>query len=368
MHSNLFDRHIKIFPLLFPTNAEYMGTPWWGGGELTTGEALTYSPWWKCTRPASNNRNSSWYCSQLDSNSFTDYSDSTCTLDASSQKNRIYAIRAFVIITGSFSLLGAFIGLWFAAFATDRWVGIIAAVVLCLSAVVATTFGGIGIGVSVRTFKDYLYCNHDVCTYLTTLHGGGDCTITFYHSAYLYYVSTALPLINVGLGIALVCYGCHRSPVSQRASRSGSIARSYSNVRPPTEGGQFETPSGAVGNPYEMRQVGGSRVPSPGSTAVVSPGGFNSPTRLAPMATPQRRGTTPIPFGGGSSVRRQASEAPPADGFEPPANGDWVWDIDNQMFWSQKEYLFLNPKDGHFFDPDSQHWFNPDTEAWYPAN
>ena len=599
-------------------------TPWWGGGEMHTGEAITYSPWWRCSRGMEDrNVTNAWTCQELDSDAFEAFQSGSCSISATEQRDHIYTVRGIVITTGAVSAFAGFVGL-ILAFVGKKLqragddgnsnrhvfsvVGPWSASFLFLLALTSTGFAAASIGVSIKTFRDYLYCNGDVCDFMKTVYGGS-CTVTFYNSAYVFFVTTVLPLVNMVIAAFLICTSCgvcltgrekakrrsarraekakrreqrqsgaaaaaaggRRRDYSSSSSSSGSSAeemrrhprqsagagaasgagpssagapprpntnpnpqqqhqqqrppqpqsppqpqtqqqslqpqQSQSQIRPmsPTGGpgsnsvnnlnvpssafnsgpyppppqpgtfgapppslpGRSQSPSNhrsqSVGGNNEDANNGAHQRPPPPPPPPHSPNGgmhrdpsvSRSPSRLgggesqlhprfptvgsgrgpsaaevsSPMpshsqrrydeansfAYPQQqqqspRGpSAPMPMGpqfvtpnvragpllggglGGHSSARPAGPPPvdpaalssarrrgggrsaspassPPDGYEPPANGDWVWDLDSQMFWSQQEYLFLNPRDGHFFDPDSQHWYNPDTETWYPAH
>ena len=62
---------------------------------------------------------------------------------------------------------------------------------------------------------------------------------------------------------------------------------------------------------------------------------------------------------------QDASTNPPADLPPPPDDGDWVYDPESEMYWSEEKFLFLHPQSNQYYDPNTDLWYDPDTEQWY---
>lgn len=65
-----------------------------------------------------------------------------------------------------------------------------------------------------------------------------------------------------------------------------------------------------------------------------------------------------------------AAATEPAATAQPPAErdlpeGDWVYDENSGLYWSEENYLFLHRGSGHFYDPNTNQWYDPDNEKWY---
>jgi len=66
------------------------------------------------------------------------------------------------------------------------------------------------------------------------------------------------------------------------------------------------------------------------------------------------------PFAGSASGAPPGLDIPP-----PPDDGDWAYDAESGMYWSEHEFLFLEPYTQHSYDPNSDMWYDPDAEEWY---
>ena len=49
----------------------------------------------------------------------------------------------------------------------------------------------------------------------------------------------------------------------------------------------------------------------------------------------------------------------------PPEGGDWVFDEQSGMYWSDQEFLYMDPWTQHSYDPNSEMWYDPDADEWY---
>ena len=66
---------------------------------------------------------------------------------------------------------------------------------------------------------------------------------------------------------------------------------------------------------------------------------------------------------------RQASASPSEVIPEPPTlDGDWEWDAEAKLYWSETECLYFDPKTSHSYDPKSGQWYDPESETWYHSD
>ena len=49
----------------------------------------------------------------------------------------------------------------------------------------------------------------------------------------------------------------------------------------------------------------------------------------------------------------------------PP--GDWEFDDESGLYWSEDHFLFFHPDSNQYFDPASNQWYDPDSNQWYEA-
>jgi hypothetical protein len=66
-----------------------------------------------------------------------------------------------------------------------------------------------------------------------------------------------------------------------------------------------------------------------------------------------------------NEVSGEREPFPPALDIPPPPEGDWVFDEECGMYWSEQEFLFMDPYTQHSYDPNSDMWYDPDAEEWY---
>ena len=117
-------------------------------------------------------------------------------------------------------------------------------------------------------------------------------------------------------------------------------------------------------SPYEQQQAYPTRgVNEPYNATNANPVAM-SPAPAVVAAPPLRKTGSFRPRSSSASV---AGDATPRATFRLP-DGDWRFDNDSRMYWSDEQQLYLRTTDGHFYDPHSTQWYNPDDGTWYHGN
>eukprot|EP00758_Cryptobia_borreli_P007491 Tbor_TRINITY_DN5305_c1_g4::TRINITY_DN5305_c1_g4_i1::g.4850::m.4850 len=314
-------------------------TPWWykvKAQETKTGFSL--SPWFTCSLV-----NEAWQCYEPDINSAGPIP--TCDLDG--VKLGYILIRSFVIIPGAFSviiLIISLIGIGCCKPKKKTIKRITRGVTFF--AVLGFISHCVGIALTVILINSKILCDIDVCKQLYST--DKRCSTRWDQSALVFFISCTIPFLVIILLLKSLC--CNDGDSDDYEEKNNNNNNNNISVMsggrkgPTGDNSKSHFYNKEDGNPNAGDQT---RMMSPNDKvndfSVISTTGNNI----------NNNNTTTI------------SQGPVAD-FELP-EGDWVFDPETKMYWSEEQYLFLSPEDCHFYDPNSNHWYNPETEVWYPA-
>lgn len=190
--------------------------------------------------------------------------------------------------------------------------------VLLAVAVVSAFSGGAGSGLYGVSVQSFFFCGKEFCESLSSATG---CSEKLDFSFIVAAASTGPCLVAGVLAVVLLA---KRSKVPAIAAAAEGAAATEPIA---AAGGGTGSPEGE-----SSTAVGGS--PEGGEQALADDVVESSPSQ---------------------ELQQQQELAP---------EGDWIWDEESGMWWSESAYLFMNPANGYFFDPRTMATWNG--EQWIP--
>lgn len=256
----------------------------------------------------------------------TDIKVGNCVVNAQERIAHEFSMLMLLIIGGLLALLtGGF------SIIAGRTMGIvrIPVSVMCLLCIAGGTV------LTYFTIESFLYCKKNACAAAADA-GYTNCSFNFDYSFWLLVGACGgavllffLTLINFGL--------------SRDETAPPSSSEPTAEPVPAKETAKREQAPSGVAQP-EQNKAAAERMPT--ATAP-------EPSNDASRAADPPRNSAPTDQAG-------AAKAAP----ELPA-GDWVYDAESGLYWSEEAYLFLHLDSGQFFDPNTGMWYDAATEEWY---
>lgn len=280
------------------------------------------------------------------------------TIEGSSIQLRYWAIRGLFF----FEAFGCFIICVLSLAACQRGATGTSPLVTLIAALVAMLGGAAGVGLWVMSIQGYFFCETTYCEMLALTSGSADgCTESFGLSFYIAAASMGTCIAVLVLAVVIMV-GRKKKSVETEPVAGGEDTKDDTTAAP------TEVTSGAEKNDGDAAPAAADSSAKQEATTTDQQNGSddtNGTTTAANDAEDTPAKQQPAANGGTSpsspSPARGSDGAVDAEKLE----GDWVFDDDSGMYWSESNYLFLNPENGHYYNPNADQWFNPDTQEWY---
>lgn len=248
----------------------------------------------------------------------------SCTRTSSEMSSRWSAVQALTCIGAAF-LFFSFLFLLGARFMRNKIVWAVAMFLLLLGTVLV----GAGVAVWVATLQYWLWCGKSYCDFYSgTL---AACDNSFGYS--MIFGCLAFGMGVIGAIFALCSLG--------QSTKEDDQASRYQEA--------------------QYNQVGPNE-----SQYATSPlrneGALGTSTMVQSSSTPATRSRQPEQQ---QQQPQQQSSSTAASPEKELPEGDWAYDEESGLYWSEAEQLYLDRQTEQYYDPFSQQWYDPYANRWY---
>lgn len=279
---------------------------------------------------------------------FDDYTFNSCVVSGSLMKERFYAVRGMLILSGSLSGLLSIKGtslVYLYASSSVPGALVVAYLLLILLSLLTTV---IGLGLFSWLMESYIFCSLGSCNFVSSIFGNGKC-VAVYGPSFVLISCSMIFLVAAWVLVIIWKYFC---------DSAGGRPPSLRDVTPHVGETRGLLTTAAAATPYHQAQQ---------PTTLVSPQPQAYPTTSNPRAVsheqlkPNQQPNTVAP----QILHQHVHAVTPTTAEKMLPEGDWVLDAESGLHWCEEQYLFFHLESGQFYDPNSDQWFDPERNEWY---